>query len=189
MNKFLQYKNLLRICIIFFVGLLVRFLINEYLLVNVFTDYWNYISILFYVLFSAFIFWVNHCCDNMFMLSEVDLTYLFKGSSEKNITISNICMSEDENIGSGDKLNQYVREHESKFRQFCYTYSTSLSLTHSDIQYYNNEMSKKLLERQSLINVIYNTLPAKAAEFYILYLGNDGNTETSPYLRIKNKYR
>lgn len=58
-SKLLLPTNISKIIVIFTVGLLSRYLINEYLDVNVFTEYLSLISIAFYSVFATFVVFVN----------------------------------------------------------------------------------------------------------------------------------
>nr|QJQ35512.1 hypothetical protein [Fusarium begoniae] len=58
-NKLFLPTNLSKIIVIFAAGLLSRYLINEYLDVNVFTEYLSLISITFYSLFATFVVFIN----------------------------------------------------------------------------------------------------------------------------------
>lgn len=59
LNKFLTSTNLSKIIVIFIVGLMSRYLINEYLSVNVFTEYLSMVSITFYSFFATFVVFVH----------------------------------------------------------------------------------------------------------------------------------
>lgn len=58
-NKIFTPTNLSKIVVIFTAGLLSRYLINEYLNINVFTEYLSLVSITFYSIFAAFVVFVN----------------------------------------------------------------------------------------------------------------------------------
>nr|QJQ35265.1 hypothetical protein [Fusarium lactis] len=58
-NKLFLPTNLSKIIVIFSVGLLSRYLINEYMGVNVFMEYLSFISITFYSLFATFVVFIN----------------------------------------------------------------------------------------------------------------------------------
>lgn len=64
MNKIFNKGSLLKILIIFIVNLFSRLLINYYLNVNVFTDSLNYISLIYYFIFSCFIIIIHNLVDN-----------------------------------------------------------------------------------------------------------------------------
>lgn len=63
LRSFLQRSftlaNISKILIIFIVGFTSRYLINEYYNINVFTDYLNTISLVFYSIFSTFIILIH----------------------------------------------------------------------------------------------------------------------------------
>lgn len=58
-NKLFTATNLSKILVIFTVGILSRYLINEYLNINVFTEYLSLVSITFYSIFATFVVFVN----------------------------------------------------------------------------------------------------------------------------------
>jgi hypothetical protein len=62
--KIFNKNNLIKIIIIFFVGLTTRIFINTYFNINVFTDYLSCISILYYFFFSSFIVYIHYIIDN-----------------------------------------------------------------------------------------------------------------------------
>jgi hypothetical protein len=59
LNKLFTATNLSKILVIFTVGILSRYLINEYLNINVFTEYLSLVSITFYSIFATFVVFVN----------------------------------------------------------------------------------------------------------------------------------
>ncbi len=59
LKRFFTPINLSKVIVIFFVGLISRFLINDFLGVNVFIEYWTWISITYYSGFAAFIVFVH----------------------------------------------------------------------------------------------------------------------------------
>nr|YP_010303543.1 hypothetical protein MRV25_mgp21 [Purpureocillium takamizusanense]UNI92572.1 hypothetical protein [Purpureocillium takamizusanense] len=58
-KRFFTPINLSKVIVIFFIGLISRFLINDLLGINVFTDYLNWISLTYYSGFAAFIVFVH----------------------------------------------------------------------------------------------------------------------------------
>ncbi len=59
LKRFFTPINLSKVIVIFFVGLISRFLINDLLGINVFTDYLSWISITYYSGFAAFIVFIH----------------------------------------------------------------------------------------------------------------------------------
>lgn len=59
LKRFFTPVNLSKTIVIFFVGLTSRYLINEFLGINVFTEYLTLVSITFYSGFAAFIVFIN----------------------------------------------------------------------------------------------------------------------------------
>lgn len=57
--RFFTFKNFLKIISIFSVGLLGRVFINEVFHINVFVDYSNTFSIVFYAFMSVYIVFIN----------------------------------------------------------------------------------------------------------------------------------
>lgn len=60
-NKFFTTANFSKILVIFTVGLLSRYFINEYFNINVFTEYWSMVSVTFYSLFATFVVFIHEC--------------------------------------------------------------------------------------------------------------------------------
>jgi hypothetical protein len=58
-NRLFTVTNLSKILVIFTVGIISRYLINEYLNINVFTEYLSLVSITFYSIFAVFIVFIN----------------------------------------------------------------------------------------------------------------------------------
>lgn len=59
LTKFFTRTNLSKIIVIFSVGILSRYFINEYFSVNVFTEYLSLISITYYSLFATFVVFIH----------------------------------------------------------------------------------------------------------------------------------
>lgn len=59
LTKFFTRTNLSKIIVIFSVGIISRYFINEYFSVNVFTEYLSLISITYYSLFATFVVFIH----------------------------------------------------------------------------------------------------------------------------------
>lgn len=57
--KFFNKQKFIKIICIFLVGLTIRYLINSYLDINVFTDYLDYISLTYFLFMSSFSVLIN----------------------------------------------------------------------------------------------------------------------------------
>ena len=60
-----MHQNFLKIWLIFFIGFTTRFAVNYYLDINVFTDYLNIVSILYYFNLSTIAVYINQCDLNI----------------------------------------------------------------------------------------------------------------------------
>lgn len=63
LKKAFTKKNISKIALIFFIGFSTRVLINNYFNINVFTDYFHYISITYYAALSCTIVFINNIID------------------------------------------------------------------------------------------------------------------------------
>lgn len=69
-RKVFTLRNFTKILVIFFVGLTSRILINHYFSVNVFTDYFHFVSISYYSFMSFFVVFVNEFVE--FFIPSLD---------------------------------------------------------------------------------------------------------------------
>ena len=62
-EKFLLWfsYNLLKMLVIFFIGFIIRYLINKYLGINAFLDYTCIISIVYYLNLNGTVVYINNC--------------------------------------------------------------------------------------------------------------------------------
>jgi hypothetical protein len=67
-------SHILKIGVIFFIGFITRVLVNLYLDVNVFVDFMNYISILYYLNMSCIIVYINNMDFNINALKHISLS-------------------------------------------------------------------------------------------------------------------
>jgi len=91
---FFTPSNIIKISIIFIIGIVSRYLINEYLDINVFVNYLSSVSILFYLGYSSFIVIINEIfsyydVNNWFYSFINTLSKLWLGSK---YYFSNICI-------------------------------------------------------------------------------------------------
>lgn len=63
LSQIFNSKNITKIIIIFTIGLSTRIIINNYYNINVFNDYSNKVSIIYYLLFSGFVVITNNIID------------------------------------------------------------------------------------------------------------------------------
>ena len=72
-KNFSFYKsNLVKVFIIFFIGFVFRIIINHYFDVNVFLDYTNYISILYYFSLSSFLVYFDQLFSFYLVIPNID---------------------------------------------------------------------------------------------------------------------
>lgn len=78
-NFLLWFKsNIFKIFAIFFIGFATRFFVNLYLVVNVFVDFTNTISIIYYFNMSCIVVYINNMDFNINALKHIslcDITY------------------------------------------------------------------------------------------------------------------
>nr|YP_010526680.1 hypothetical protein OOD12_mgp19 [Pleurocordyceps sinensis]UXR11748.1 hypothetical protein [Pleurocordyceps sinensis] len=158
LTSFLKPVNLSKVIIIFIVGIISRYSINNYFDINVFIDYSNYISILYYSFFSAFIVFINELFSlyniNIipgFIIKSLDfivsiLQFLFVKPfiyfyTNKNIGIHYLNNPKSSKISGNIEFN---REYYIKEGELHHYRELDKSLQNSENEYNNNSRNYSL---------------------------------------------
>lgn len=70
-KKIFSISNIKKLFVLFIIGLSLRILINNFLNVNVFTDYFHYVSLMYYLFMSFLINVLNNYYDYMYIPSDL----------------------------------------------------------------------------------------------------------------------
>lgn len=157
---FFSPSNIIKISIIFTIGIISRYFINEHFSTNVFVDYLTVVSILFYLGFSSFIVIINELFSyydmNNYFYSLINLSSKFL--SELMFYLSSFCsfikqLMFGKNIHYFDNV-RYTRMEDTRYTRTSSNYNVTTSRVYSNptSQVYTNSVYNRIREENAYID-------------------------------------
>lgn len=202
-NNF-SIKKIIKILLIFTVSWVSRIIVNLTLDINVFTDCFHYISILYYLFLSSFICIIKDTFNDIslfkittFNNSRLNIPNTAYSMVDKNPELNTYPEAYPSNTVS--LYNWYMKIHkdkikESDFKEFIEKYKSSLENTHSreELDYLDKELMKAFKNTKEMyLKKVQDIVPEDILIFYSMHINqkygsqNISNPSTD-YLSIHN---
>jgi len=168
-QKNFNKKILIKTVILFTIGLSTRTFINHYYNINVFTDCFNGISIVYYLLLSYLIMFINNIFgDTNFISAFFDKNLKFKNYMALSIKDENIKDEHEELKPMPNSVSADINN--TNFEDFINKRNQYLNLTQDEIDYYKAEMIKNLNQQRSIPRALREVLPEDLKKSYIEFI-------------------